>query len=384
MAGGGLFEGWSRDGLKSSVSQVVSQMGYSIDASESHDDGFSFTAFRQEPLGKVKVLVYVFVLDKEVSKHKVSEVLKISKEKDVSHIVLFSPSGYSDTALKFSGNHGIAFYDGKALEDLMQKHLASAPQKEKIFELAFDLGETLSQAAGFFDRECGKKFLGFGVEERIVEVHGRYAPVCSFMLSRDEEVKTGLSGTVKNVRKSNFFYVNLNTNEFYYISRGLGKDVKLVSSDILNRLMFLTLGSVEMLADIMKKGEIPVGELHDRHELFYEENMNDLQLLWEQGLIASTTDKKGVMANLTIPAFDNPRYDLRGFTSVVKSVSSDFDVDAIKFDRKDVVKLLELFYAGKGEVKEVIYLPYYTCKYADDKGMSRSKVLLAPKYLTSV
>jgi hypothetical protein len=98
-------------------------------------------------------------------------------------------------------------------------------------------------------------------------------------------------------------------------------------------------------------------------------------------LIATTTDRRGFMPNLTIPAFDNPRYNVRGFTSIARSVPSSFEVDSLKFEPKDVVKLLEVFFAAKGEVREVIYLPYYSCRYVDDRGMSRSKVLLAPKYL---
>jgi hypothetical protein len=103
-------------------------------------------------------------------------------------------------------------------------------------------------------------------------------------------------------------------------------------------------------------------------------------VLIENGLIAMTPDRKGFMPAVDLPAFENQRYDLKKFIPLVNGVSSDYEVDEIKYDPKDVLKLLELFFAGKGEIKEVIYLSYYTCKYVDDRGMSRSKALLAPKY----
>lgn len=367
--------------FKACVSRLVSMMGYSIESSAPTDDGFMFFTVKSDPLGDIKTLVYVFVSEKNVSQNKLRDVFNLAKDKNVSKVVLVSTSGFSDSALKFSEKHGMRVIDKAGLEDLMRKYSVPASKSDKIFEFAFDLGRTPPEAMEYFDRDRGRKFFGFGIEEKVVEFVGKYAPVGSFLITRVEEVKMGITKTSKTLSKSNIFYVNLSTNELYYISKGLGKPVKLESSNILNRLMFLPINTVKILADILKNGEMSVDELNEKYELFYEENRSDFVVLVEEGFIAPTLDKNGFMPSITMPTFDNSRYDLRKFMSIGKSISSNNEVDELRYDPKDVVKLLEILFAGKGEVREVIYLPYYTCRYVDDRGMSRHKILLASKYL---
>jgi hypothetical protein len=270
----------------------------------------------------------------------------------------------------------------KAVRSQVKKQEVETKGKNKVFELSFELGMTLSDAVKSFDRDRGKKFLGWGIEEKIDEVHGRYAPAACFELSREDEVKSGISKTIKTISSSNSVYVNLHTNELYYVSGGLGKEEKVECSDLLNRIMHIPIKAAEILAYLMKKEEISFDELNEKFELFYEENNANLRIILEEGLAALTPNRKGVIHNLIIPSFKSPRYDLRKYTSVVKSASSEYEVDPVLFHQEDVLKVLELIFSSKGRFKEVVYMPYYTCKYSDSKGMTRLKAIQAPRHLT--
>ena len=380
MVQNAVYGGISRDEFRNDISKLLSSMGYSIGSSESSHNGFSFIAVKPDPLGELNTLIHVSLFKKRLSKKKVNEVLALSKEKSVSKVVLISILGFSDSAIKFSEENHVTVIDKAVLDDLMSKYDIREAKKEKIFDFAFELGMTVSEAKDYFANKRGKKFLGFGVEEKVSEISGRYAPVGSFLIKRDEEVRTGLTGTPKIVEKSNMFYVNLNNNELYYISKGLGKETTIDSSNLLTRLVFLPLESLKILADIIKYGEISITDLNDRYDLFYQENMNHFILLREEGFVALTPNKRAFISNLSEPVFGNTRYNLKNFTSIDNSVSSDYPVDKLKYDPKDVLRLLEIIFAGLGEVKEVIYMPYYVCEYVDDRGMKRSKTLLASKY----
>lgn len=368
------------DDVKASVSRMLPLMGYSVESSGSLDGGFMFIALRQEPLGGVRTLVYVSS-GRSLSQKRIKRVLESAVGLKASKVVLVSKPGLSMAASAFAARHCVEVLDGGKLEGMLLKHGIAPSAGEKIFEFAFELGITLSEARVYFERRRGRRFLGFGVDEKVIEVSGRYAPVGSFLVSRNEEVKTGLLKTPKAVSKSNVFYVNLNTSNLYYAKSGMGTP-GLCSSDVLRRLAPLPVNSLLMLAEVLKTGEMSIQELNQRYGLFYEENMGCFRVLVEEGLISPTPGGEGVMPNLTVPAFDSPKYDLRKSTSVVKSVSSAFQVDELKYGLKDVARLLELFYAGNGEVREVVYLPYYACVYADDRGMRRFDILLAPKYAT--
>ncbi|MFH1125525.1 MAG: restriction endonuclease [Candidatus Altiarchaeota archaeon] len=381
MARAGVFAGLSFEEFKSSVSRLVSTMGYSVDSSKNVDDGFVLSTSKLEPLGTVKTLIRVFASEKHVQERKVRDVLHLANQKKIPKVVLISTSSFSDGALRLAAKSDFGVIDKNSLEDLMSKQGIQTAKKEKIFELAFDLGKTLAEARDHFGKCRGRKLFGFGIEEKIVEVVGRYAPVGCFMITRSESLKTGLMRTLKTLSNSNVFYVNLNSNELYYISRGLGKPVSLQGSNLLNRLLSLPVKSARMLAEVMKNKWISIDELTEKYELFYSDNRGDFTLLIEEGLVTLAPDRNGFMPNLTIPEFSNQRYDLRKFISVGKSVSSSYLVDELVYKPDDVLKLLELFFAGGCEFKEVIYLPYYTATYADDRGMGRSKVLLAPKYI---
>jgi hypothetical protein len=374
----------SGDEFKARISRLVSLMGYAAESSKPADQGFFFLALKPEPLGPVKTLIYVSTHGHPVSQNRIKEVLNLAKDHDSGKTVLISSSGFSEGAMKYSAHHGVTAIDKIALEDLMRTYSISTLKQDKLFEFSFGLGRTNAQAQEYFEKQRGKKLFGFGVEEKIEDVSGRYAPVGSFLITRDEEVATGISKTAKTLRTSNVFYVNLHTNELYYISKGIGKPVQLQTSGLLNRLMLLPVYSVRMLSGLFKHRQLSIEELNSRYELYYEDNMNDFMLLSREGLAAPASDRNSFMANLTVPSFDNERYDLKKFMTVERSVSSSYEVDDLKYNPEGVVKLLELFFAGRGEIKEVIYLPYYTCTYHDDHGMKRSRLLLAPIYTTSV
>jgi len=378
------LENLSAGEFKARISRLVSLMGYVVESSKPVDRGLMFLAVKREPLGPVKTLIYVSGDEHAVSQNKVRDVLKLAKDSNAGKTVLISSAGFSEGALKYASHHGATVIDNAALEELMRTYGISTLRQDKLFEFSFSLGKTNAEAREYFEKQRGKKFLGFGVEEKIVEVAGRYAPVGSFLITRDEEVATGISKTAKTLRASNMFYVNLNSNELYYLSRGLGKPTRLEPSGILNRMMLLPVDAVRILADLFKHRQLSVEELTSRYELYYEDNMNDVRLLSREGLIAATSDRSGFMSNLNLPGFGSERYDLKRFMPVEQSVSSNYEVDVLKYGPEGVVKLLELFFAGRGEVKEVIYLPYYTCTYRDDRGMTRSGMLLAPKYTAAV
>lgn len=370
--------GRTPEGVEASVSKLLPLMDYSVESSSQLEGGFIFLALKPEPLGGVRTLVYVSS-GKSISQNRVKRVLASAVDLKASKVVMISESGFSASASSLASTHGVDVLDGDGLESLLLKYGVHKPPGGKIFEYAFDLGVTLPEARKYFEGRRGRRLLGWGVDEKVVEVEGRYAPVGSFLVRRREEVKTGLFQTPKTASKSNVFYVNLNTSELYYWRSGLGRSCSVGSSDVLKRVVTLPVNSLRMFSGILKDGETSIKELNQRYELFYEERMGEFRVLLEEGLLAPTPDGEGVMPNLTLPAFESPNYDLKRFASVVKSVSSTFQVDEIKYSPRDVVRLLEMFYAGGGEVGEVVYMPYYTCVYADDRRMSRSEILLAPK-----
>jgi hypothetical protein len=365
--------------VKASVSKLLLLLGYSVESSGPSDGGFMYVALRPEPLGVVRTLVYVHSC-RGASSARIKRLLESAAGFKASKVVLVSSFGLSQAASAFAVKHGVEFIDGLRLESMLLEYGIAPAVRGKVFEFAFDLGVTLPEARSYFERRRGRRFLVFGVEESVVEVSGRYAPVGSFLLSRDDEVKTGFFKTAKTVSKSNFFYVNLNTCNLYYTRGSLGKNPSLGSSDVLRRVALLPAKSLHLLSDILKNDETPLGELNRRHGLFYEENMGYFRVLLEEGLVAPAPGGEGVMPNIALPAFDSPKYDLKKFTPVVKSVSSTFEVDGLAYAPKDVLRLLESFYAGRGEMREIMYMPYYTCVYADERGMKRSDVLFAPKY----
>ncbi|MDD5111566.1 MAG: hypothetical protein PHG85_03400 [Candidatus Altiarchaeota archaeon] len=381
MAPDQVFAGMPLDDFKAAVSRLVSAMGYLAGPPESVLGGFVLRAEKEEPPGRSDTMFHVFVSDKSASLSDIKYALDSGKKKDKPKTVVLSTAGFSEGALTYCGKHGIGVINPQELENLMKKHrLLPESGRRKLFELAFDLGMTLAEAREHFERHRGKKMLGFGSEERVTEISGRYAPVGRFEISREEEVATGFAKMQKTVKSSNTFHVNLATGDLYYVSSGLGKKPSLASSDMLLQLLPLPVNSARMLASILKTGAATLEELNGRFELFYAENRADFMLLLEHGFIAQTPDRKGFLPNLTLPEFANIRYDLNRHSPVSKTVSSDYEVDELKLGSRDILGLLELLFAGRGEIKEVAYLPYYTCRYTDDRGRTRTAVLPAPKY----
>jgi hypothetical protein len=79
----------------------------------------------------------------------------------------------------------------------------------------------------------------------------------------------------------------------------------------------------------------------------------------------------GLLFNVNLPAFSDPKYDLGKSIDVVDSVDSSFPADAITYHSSAVLALMKAFLGSEGHFEGVIYMPYFLCRFGDRDGRVR-------------
>jgi len=368
------------------VSTLVGKIGYSLDMVKQQKTHLDVEAKTTDALGVTTTLLRVVKQKKTVKAEEVKQLYKDMKSRKFSKAVLIALSRFSPECYRLVENKPIKLIDGSEFNQLLGEHGLMPQEKERartIYESAFVQGKNPERARSYFEKKAGKNYLRlFGSREKVVSVDGKYAPVASFEITRVEHREIGtLLKKIKTREKTNVFYVNLNNLETYYVEKSaLGGELTVKTSDALKRVLGLSPRAVEIFADITKFGYASYRYLDKKFMLFLEENLEHLLMLENRGLIAVRPGHEyGFMVNVSIPEFESPKYNLKNSFEVEKSIDTDCKPDAINYLPEDVLELLRAFFAGTGKFIEIVYMPYYLCRYVDERGMSRSETLLTPK-----
>jgi hypothetical protein len=255
----------------------------------------------------------------------------------------------------------------------------------------FISGEKKSEVRGYFEKRRG------GIlkpKEDIKKIERRYAPLGVFELKRREDVKAGvISKVTKTVEKRNSFYVNLNNIDLYYAVKGFLGKARLDRSDVMEKIIDLPPIAVEFLSDIIRKVRITHHELNKKHFLFLDGNLDFIMMLKTRDLIEFHPRLYGAgydmyaphleyISKVSIPDFDDKRYNLGVFLSTERRSLKEKEVDEIVYNPEVVLAVLEVFFGGDRVSHEMVYLPYDECMYVDREGRFRHERLIAPRFST--
>lgn len=367
--------------------RLLTKLGYSVNSVRLEGDEIEFKVRAVDPLNPETALVHVFRDGKPVPKKTVEALYSRLEAENFSKLILVSESRFSKSCLKYAEPKQIQLIGGAELSQLLESHNLSSGELElktkstKVYEKAFKLGMGEAEARKRFSSKWLLERL-VSPREHVVEVEGRFYPLGVFHVERTEETVSSVTKTVRKAKTSNTFCVNMHDGSLYFHRKGfLGKKPHLDSYNIITVLSELPYESIQILAEVYNAGELSFDALNREHYLFVQENMDKFLVLQTKGLIeVKSSLGYHVYANVDLPEFSNPKYDLEKYLGVEESIESDYLVDVMEYSPDAVLELLELLFSGKGEFRGVIYMPYFKCKYVDDRNRFRYSVVLAPEF----
>lgn len=384
------YHNMSSSGFEDVLSKLVSKIGYRIVSAQLRGRyELDITAKKEDPLGEISTLIEVKRNKRDIGLTTVKKLHENTVSQNMANGILITTSGFSESARKYALEKQIRLIDGEEFLNLLKKYgfVGGEPvdKTQKIYEAAFTSSVTEQEAREYFLQKKSKKLFGLvDSPETIGAIEGRYAPVACFELTRLENILDNKSRIVRSRVASNLFYVNLNNYNLYFVHKGVfGNNPSIDSSDILKKIMGLPDNAIRILSEIVKYSEVSYDKLNKEYMLFRQENMDNMVLLQAKDLIDVRPEGEfGYVADVNIPGFDSIKYNLREFLEVSKSIDSKYESDNVVYSIDDILTLLKKFFGGEGSFKEVIYLPYYRCKYVNRKdGTFRLKTLITPKFL---
>ncbi len=213
---------------------------------------------------------------------------------------------------------------------------------------------------------------GAQFSEGETEIIKSYRPLAKFKVSRMEEIRKGIFGKQKTYEtRDNYFYVDLNNADLYYLHK---HNVKRL--DILGRIIELPRESVRLLGKLMRTGFIYLDELDknsilDLASLGYIKKYKSTLLLlfktiWDElnpEEKKKTAVKERVKATTHIPKFDDKYYDLSSSLVETDIIDDIYSKDAIKHSIDDLSQLLSDLFDAKVVLAGVTFMPYLTAVY---------------------
>lgn len=255
---------------------------------------------------------------------------------------------------------------------------------EPVIKKAFISGKTDNEILEYF-REKRRKFLA---NEKIAEIDRRYFPVGRFHIKSIRE----------DIESKDYAYVNLNNGELHYVrnhgiktgSNLIKKIVELPEDIRKNLFNLMSENSMEMerfgskdIANILeRKGLARVYSIRKPtiSDIIVGEITSSLQSFATGKAVVSSipvVEKRRIRKRIGKIKI-NKSYNLDNFLDT-RIPESGFDPDKIIYNPKEVIEVISRLLKRDVVYEDIIYLPYYKCKYVTPKG-ARYLKLISPKF----
>ncbi len=320
-----------------------------------------------------EVLIEALDLGRKASKRQIQSIAKIVADEGLSRGVLISVPGFSDSAERQAKKEDIDILSFAQLEASMQ-----SPQEKlhphNILDKVFVKRMDMEIARALFMSKRKKIAFGLlGYSERLESIQERYSPLARYDLERNP---IGSSDRIveRELGSTNTFWVNLNSCQLYHLNFGMmGDRHELRSTNVLRRMMDLQEGSVRIMSQVFEAGEIRFESLDPKQRLMMQGALNDLAQL-EKAMFVSINEKgTGYISNLSIPPFDDIRYDIGANAEFETDHETTCAIDSVKFPINGLLMLLCDFFNCTGTFAGVTYLPYLQGRFIGKDGLIRNE-----------
>ncbi|HEX54591.1 MAG TPA: hypothetical protein ENF49_00465 [Candidatus Altiarchaeales archaeon] len=237
----------------------------------------------------------------------------------------------------------------------------------------------------------------FGRGEEIAEIGLRYAPIGKFEVVKSIRLKKGMIIT-REIQKDirNYFYVSMSTKDIFFVRVDKMRK-QLVNSDILCILERLPENARSLLLDFVEFRKFKFSQL--RNPVDEEARI----ILMQMDLIELDKSVSGVVKDvlkeaigdywgigdydmklkLYFPRFSDKTFDLAKFIEIRNSVDNSIERDPIEFDSEEISYSLGELFNGTAYFNEIIYMPYYFCRYVsgDETESERYELYFPVKFL---
>ncbi|MBD3261367.1 MAG: hypothetical protein GF334_06725 [Candidatus Altiarchaeales archaeon] len=233
---------------------------------------------------------------------------------------------------------------------------------------------SVSEARRLFEKKA--RFLGMlNLKGEVEQVLLGYTPVASYNLRKTAR----FNQSPRRVREwGNVFHVDLNNLEIYYCYRNpLTRETSVKSVSFLRQVVDLPSNALRLLSLFLESGEINVKNLGEEEKNFFIENTTELDLLVKRGLILVKQDGLGFLSHVRFTSPGDVRYDLGSFLEVFGSRETMDFVAPILNEPGDLLGVLTSVLGCEGFFEEIVYLPFYQCKYRKAESVYFERLLSA-------
>ncbi|MFH1722702.1 MAG: hypothetical protein ABH950_08890 [Candidatus Altiarchaeota archaeon] len=245
----------------------------------------------------------------------------------------------------------------------------------------------------FFEKERGKKRLGFGSTEKIESIQARYRPLACFEVFRQTEVRRGFPIKKSHtVAKHLTLYADLVFGHIYRMgkhgiesSNALANVGKLTTEEkeVLDRLLYF--GPIRaqtthpfVARTLLDFGLINIKKGNQIHPLkilgsglnflvsFIKEDNGEESLSEDEDLFLHPSD--------AFPRFRDDHFELGRLLKTVSQPDPPMPLDQVEVGPDRIIKAINSLAGFKAKLKEIVYLPYYECRYLNERSEIRIKI----------
>ncbi len=374
------------------ASKFLSALGYETESISVEQDTLFVKTHSPDHLEKISLFAF-YRTKRKVGASALKGLHANLIEGNIPELTVVSLSGFTKEAQQYALRKPIKLIDAENFRSaLARNNILSTGLKDKkevkvMYSSAFALGMSEDEARKYFEGRRQKKLFGFlKPDENIAEFSGHYAPVAAFNMNRIEEIDSGtISRFKKSAERRNTFFVNTSTLELYYVYKGsfINKP-SIVVSDILTRIADLSPQELGILSRITEHGKMSIELLNQKYPTYTEDGVNSILHLQARGLIDVSPMKPEFLSTLSLPEFNNDKYNLRAHIATEESIETNYLADAPSHSPEKIVELMKSFFAAEGSFSGITYLPYYQCKFVDSEGLFRYEILIPPKFIKRV
>jgi len=371
----------SSEELEEIVEKLFEKMQYTIEARDEEEKQVFIKAKEDNIFGEVKFLIQIDKTKRKGGVKSLQRLIEHMEKENVGRGVYINLSGFTKSLLKEARKFNVKLVDKTEFLQLMKKHGVEVKEekREVILSRVFASSTTPQNARIFFENSRSHKLFGiFGSEEKIRDVKYGYAPIGSFEVEHHLTLTSkSLFGSKQHtIKEKNIFHVNLATAEIIYLASTSSSTPKIRSTLILKELLNLPSTATEIFADLLNEGPLDFNHLNQRHFLFIEESYNDFLMLLSKKLIAPLSGiNPRYIANVDLPPFSSPCFNISSHLKILESQPVEVNPDRVAYTPRKIAHLLASLFKGNATFREVIYLPYYSCIYIDEKKRLRSEFL---------
>jgi|GEM_PF-6228015 len=293
--------------------------------------------------------------------------------------ILISTTGFSKNAEDAAGDAGIDLLTSGELlgEEVVREDQSPLQSPHNLLDVVFKKRMSVQESRPIF--EAKKRKMAFGIlgsREKLDFIEERYAPVASFSLER---LAGGSESRLveRRIQGRNTFWVNIHNCQLFYLYFGVLNDRREVrSTNVLRRMMDLPEPSVRLFSQIFEAEKLDMKKL-DQFQLAHVQREISSFLLLERYGLASLNDKgTGYVSNVSLPQFDDKRYDMSRFSPQIKGFETISQVDTIEYPLNGILLLLCDFFHCRGAFTGVTYMPYLSARYIEKSGKVRHEHLI--------